>query len=332
MKWIQTGVLSLSFSLVSIGTSTSADEVVMFDAQDRDVSRSGTITDILGKELTLEVSGRTVKLPMSRVSDVRAEWSTTHASANQKFAARDFESAVDLYRQAFRDEPRRWVQRKILARVIQCYHNTKRDGEAAKMFARLTQDDPETIYFDTIPLAYELRRCPSDVRSVVQDWLSAGNRPAERLLAASWLLVDNRDVAIATLKELGRDASANVSSLAVTQLLRAEMLTLQESRIAWWREHVDSMPSTLRGGAYYLLGKSYARFGKTDDAVLAWLRVPVMYRDDVELSQRSLIESARVLTDSHRDEAKRLYRDAIEWSANSDLGKLATSELKILVP
>lgn len=304
-----------------------ADHVVVVDGKGKSSQRSGRITDLRGAELTIEIGGREVRIPMKRVASYQATWSEPHVAAEEKFASGDFNAALQLYGQAFSSEERTWAKQHLLSRVMWCYRNTGQHAKACRMFAGSLRDDPQADFFAAIPLQWRLQRCPGDVSAVVQGWMDPGNRSDKRLMAASWLLVDQRNAAIATLRELGKDASSRIASLAVAQLWRAEMLTLQESRIAWWSEHLQSMPFELRGGAYYLLGQSHARFGQTDDAALAFVRVPTTYPHDLELGQRAYIEAAALLGKTQKPEAIRLYQKCVAMGEQTELGKIARTRL-----
>jgi len=307
-----------------------ADEVTVVDAAGKKpFVRKGEIIDLKGDMLTLQLSsGRETKIPFARVQKIDADWSATHAAANAKYEQHDYVSALALYRKAFNTEKRAWVKRRLLERVIWCYRNTGKDADACRMFERLVKEDRDTPYLACIPLLWPTKQCPANVKAIVSRWLRDDQPATLRLVAASWLLVKNRSQSISTLRELGKDPSKSISSLAVAQLWRAELLTLKESRLSWWQEQLESTPAELRAGSYYLLGKSLAKFGQQDEATLAFLRVPTMFSDDVSLGQICLAEGAAILqSQNQRQEAISAYQSSLDLDADSSLGRAAKSAL-----
>jgi tetratricopeptide (TPR) repeat protein len=199
------------------------------------------------------------------------------------------------------------------------------------MFNRLVREDPDTLYFDSIPLLWQMQQCPADVKAVVGGWLSDESTPANRLMAASWLMVQDRKRALSVLRQLGKEPSKKVSSLAVAQLWRAEMVTLKESRLEWWTEQLSETPAALRAGSYFLLGQSHARFNQADQATLALLRVPTLFPDDVVLGQKCFGKAAEILLkQGHNEEAANVYRQSIKLAASTTAGKQASQRLSEL--
>lgn len=312
-----------------VSVALCADEVVTV-TRDRELRRAGTIQDVKGDQLTLRIAGgREIVIPLDRVRAIDAEWSAYHVRADVDFAAGKYEEALELYRTAFNEEPRRWVKRTLLARVIWCQRNTGRWGDACRMFARLAEEDQQTRYFDAIPLLWDLKQCPPDVRPVVRDWLQPADRQAaQRLMAASWLLVSRRESAIRTLRELGKHPSNRIRGLAIAQLWRSELVTMQESRLEWWSSQIAEVPRALRAGPYYLLGQSYARSNRADEAALAFLRVPVEFAQDVPLAQKSLWMAIRSLqTEGRSDEVVQLLKELVKLGAQTEEGKKAAAKL-----
>lgn len=317
--------------LLSLFSFAAADEVRV-DNRGKEVKRSGTITDLRGEHLILKLgSGREVKVPLDNVKSYEATWSSSHLEADRKYEAGKFAEALNLYRKAFNEERRSWVKRRILERVVWCYRNTGRVAEACKIFDRIVRDDSLTPYFDSIPLQWELKQCPASVKTLVGNWLESGADPARRLMAASWLLVQNRNRSLGVLRELGKSESKQVSSLALAQLWRAEILTMQEARLAWWEEQLATTPVDLRSGHYFLLGQSFARFGRADDAVLAFTRVPMMYPDEVTLGQRALSKAVDILQTKNTQEAIVLLQMSVELDATSAEGQRAKQKLAELI-
>lgn len=326
------GGLSLLIVWLLCGMIVRADEVVTVSPDGKEIVRSGTIRDLQGTDLTLLIDGREIKIPMSRVKQVDTDWLPQHTNADEAYAKGDFEAALVGYREAFQQEKRDWVKRRLLSRVVLSYRSLGRYDEACRVFAILIQEDPHSTYFDSIPLQWQTKSCPKEVRVIVESWLAADIAPSLRLMAASWLLVDRPQLAIGILRDLGRDQSGEISHLAVMQLLRSELLSLQETRLSFWGDRVGDMPRSIRPGGYYLLGQAHSRLNRADEAVLAFLRVPILYAEQVDLAQHSLIEAAGLLAANQPSEAIHLYRECIRLGARTAAGIQASDRMAELAP
>jgi len=56
---------------------------------------------------------------------------------------------------------------------------------------------------------------------------------------------------------------------------------------------VENLPDSLRAGPYYLLGLAYARLQNDEQAVLSWMRVPILFPENRPLAAQSLQEAAK---------------------------------------
>lgn len=330
LGWTQNALVCAGIFSIAICSSVAADKVTVTDASgEKSLVRKGTIVDFKGATLTLELaSGRETKIPTGRVRRIEADWSEPHIAADARYEQHDYRTALNLYRKAFNKEQRAWVKRRLLERVIRCYRNVGKEADACRMFERLVKEDPNTPYLACIPLSWPTKQCPADVKAIVASWLRDDQLALKRLVAASWLLVNNRSQSIAALRDLGRDSSKSINSLAVAQLWRAELLTMKESRLSWWREQLESTPPELRAGSYYLLGESFTKFGQQDEATLAFLRVPTMFPHEVSLGQQCLSSAANIFqSQSHRQEAVNALQMSVELDSSSVRGQAAKALL-----
>ena len=309
--WVERSVGSLIVGaavLMLLVTGTQADEVLVKDKNGKTVTRKGEVVDFKNRILTLRVGSREQTIPGRSIERIQSEWNADHLQADVAFERFLYEEALGLYRSAFRDEPRRWVKRKILSHVVFCQRNTGRTVEACKNFARLVADDPHTQYFDAIPLMWDDRSVSRDPIEQISAWLQASNPPAERLMAASWLLRSNQKIAVQALRELGRESWEPVAHLAIAQLCRLELRNMKPTRVAWWEQHVNSMSPELRAGGYFMLGRAYQLHGTVDQVALAFLRLPMQYPHQRALSNAALFQCAQSLQEAGRtDEAMHCY-------------------------
>ena len=112
---------------------------------------TGRVLDYNGRELVLQTSGGEKRYPAEQVAQVDSDYSPTQLAADERYSEFDFAAALPAYEQALRGEKRRWVQRKILARIIWCLRNLDQYRRAGELFLALVRDDPAMLYFNSIP-------------------------------------------------------------------------------------------------------------------------------------------------------------------------------------
>ena len=285
------------------------DEVLVTDQRGNSLNRKGEIVDFKSGILTMKIGARELTVASESIRRIEADWLPEHVQADEAYGQFQYERALERYRSAFRRDTRRWVRRKVLARVVRCQTNTGRIGEACQNFARLAADDPHTHYLEMIPLAWDERPTPSKLVQQMLPWLAESRSTSEQLMAASWLLNSQHQKAAAgRLRSIGRDPWEPRAKLAVSQLWRVELPTMKAARTSWWEQHVESMPVKLRAGCYFLLGRSYDQHGTAAQAALAYLRVPAQYPHEQSLSHAALFRCGEALQSTGRtDEAMRCY-------------------------
>ena len=252
--------------------------------------------------------------------------------ANELFETGEYGAALDAYNEAVGGEPRVWVKRMILDSMVWAQRRSGQPVDAASTFLLLVQSDPTTPYMGAIPL--EWQSAPPDPRTRQQAavWIN-DPRPVAQLIAASWLLSGgNRQQAIATLSQLAdRSDDARIARLARTQLWRTELLTADAATLARWERYIAAMPPALRAGPTYLLGKSLARLGESEQAALELLKVPILYPEQAELAPEALAAAGGELEKLGRPrEAARLYREAVRDYPQSPLVDSLKEKIELL--
>ena len=76
---------------------------------------TGRVLDYNGRDLLLDTGGNQKRYPAEQVVGVDSEWTPTQLAADELFARREYAEALVKYEEAVRSEPRRWVQRKLVA-------------------------------------------------------------------------------------------------------------------------------------------------------------------------------------------------------------------------
>jgi len=187
-------------------------------------------------------------------------------------------------------------------------------GQAGDYFLLLLRSDPQTIYFDAIPLAWAPAEVPPELTQKAKLWLARDEAPAAVLLGASYLLTSSGATEAAEkLRALSLDDDPRIAALAGAQRWRTEIATANDHQIDRWGEQIESMPEPLRAGPYFLVGLALARTSRLESAALSLLRAPVLYPRQRELSARALLEAGRVLEKLEQPlEASRLYRELLK--------------------
>jgi tetratricopeptide (TPR) repeat protein len=247
------------------------------------------------------------------------------------FAEHKFAEALDQYRDAVRQEQRRWVRRRLMAQAVWCYRNLGEMESAAGVFLSLAKEDPHLLDFDAIPLAWTAAQPSPTWEDRLRTWLTGDNAPAA-LIAASWLLTTpERPAATEKLRALTNHTDRRIALLAEAQRWRAEQATARPDDVRRWQDMLERMPEPLRPGPYVLIGQALARLGEGKPAVLALLRVPVLYPQHRELAAEALLSAGRELEKLDRgDEARELYRELAADFAESRLAAAARQRIEQL--
>jgi tetratricopeptide (TPR) repeat protein len=311
-------VLLLVSSLLSLvlTTSLTANDTVTIRSAQNDQQRrvTGTVIDYTGESLLLQrTNGREEKIPSERIVEVIGDWKASHEAANVLFTAGDFEGAEAKYREALRDEDRRWVQRRVLAQLTWCYRSLGKTNQAAKAFLPLYRDDPQTPYFAAIPVTWTNGQADRNIERQADTWMQDKNSSAARLIGASWsLTLSRRAEAIKVLREFVSDADPRIVFLAEAQLWRTQVATSRPDDLSRWETRIEKMPIEIRGGPHYVLGLALSRHAMHEQAALHFMRTVILYPSQRDLIPASLLAAARELeTIDQSKQATGLYREIL---------------------
>jgi len=275
---------------------------------------TGRIVDYRGGRLHLEMlGGHRKEIPSEQVLQIDTAYGPEKIEADRLLAAGRFPEALDLYDRARRNESRRWVQRQITARMVRCYGAIDRPDQAGSDFLGLILEDPQTPYFDCIPLAWISRQPSPQLEEAARAWLLR-DEPAAVLLGASHLLgTSSRSEALRRLRNLTLGSDRQIAQLALAQTWRAEIATASVERIDAWDPLVEKLPESLAAGPYFVLGQARLRQQQWEPAALAMLRVAILYPDQRQLAAEALLEAGRALEMLDRkEESLRLYRELVK--------------------
>jgi len=275
----------------------------------------GRVLDYNGRQLRMQLAGGLEKtFPADKVLDIETHYAQHHLDADAAMAGGRFQDALALYQKAVEveAEPRRWVRRQIVAGRVRCYRALGRADRAGEEFLLLIRDDPQTPYFDCIPLAWLPRQPSVSVEQAARQWLLR-EEPAAVLLGASYLLTTRqRPQATAKLRVLAAGADLCIAQLATAQWWRAAAADADPAQLETWSRAIEQMPEPLRAGPYFVLGNAFLSQKQWQPAALALMRVPILYPRHRALAAQSLADAARAVEQLGQDaEARQLYGELI---------------------
>jgi tetratricopeptide (TPR) repeat protein len=306
--------LAATILLWLLAAAVAEDTVTIAGSSGGRSKLTGRVLDYTGRELKFEhPDGRQQSFPAEKVLAIDTQYGQYQTEADARFAAARYDQALELYRRAIDDEERRWVRRQIIAQVVRCYSALDQPDRAGEAFLLLIRDDPDTPYFDCIPLAWLPREPSLATEQAAQLWLRR-EEPAAVLLGASHLLTGSaRPAALAELRRLTTAADRRIAQLALAQTWRAALATVDDEQVQAWSRTVEKMPERLAAGPYLLLGSAYYQRQQWPKAALALLRVAILYPEQRPLAAQALLDAGRSLEKLDRPkEALGLYRELIQ--------------------
>lgn len=273
--------------------------------------RKGRIASWTGNELVLETSGGSRRIAGELIVAIRTSWSTEAESGRAALRACRWDDAAVLISQAIGIEPRPWAQAELRADLVRLFDLNRQTVRAGREFLSLLADDPSTRHYPAIPLAWETSLVNPEIEQFAEQCLAVSS-PAAQLLGASWLLgTSRRDAALETLQRLGRDIEPRIAHLAAAQLWRTRWMTIDGAELQRWEEQLGRMPMPLRPGPLLILAEAQARLGRTDDAVLSLLSVPVIHSEHLAARRAALRRAAAILEASGRAAEARRVADEL---------------------
>ncbi len=299
---------------------------VTVNAQDvisRRDSRSGAINQFEGqvidwdaRRLVYDSNGREREIPSRQVVDVAYSRTAEQVDGDTYFESGKFTPALLAYENAIREEPRQWVQRNIRAQRLQCAAAMGQIETALNEFFKILQSAEQTRHFHLIPLAWQKREISPRLAQQLQTWLE-GTDEIRTLIAASWLFISDSERAIEKLNQLKQSTRPEIAHLATAQLWRTDIITVDTAGLRRWYSAIDLMPSRLRAGPVFLLGRAESRQaemsgGDVDPALVTLMRIPVLYPEQYQLAGSALLECHRILQQASRIEEAEIMKQQLQ--------------------
>ena len=274
----------------------------------------GQVVDYSGRGLSLDTpDGGQRTFPAEQIVRIETYHPQARQDADGLFDTGQFAAAAALYERSHKEEKRPWMRRQIMAQLVWCHRATGQLRLAGKEFGVVVWEDPNSPYLSCIPLAWMAGQPSGSLEQAAKEWFNLEDEPAMVLLGASHLLsTANRGVALDRLERLAATADPPVNQLALTQTWRVSVVTADARQLAAWEDTIRRMPEPLRAGPYYVLGQGWARQQKWEQAALALMRVPLLYRRHHVLAARSLLDAGQSLEKlDRRRQAARLYDEVL---------------------
>lgn len=272
-------------------------------------TRMGRIVEYSGESLRLVRDGqRDEIIPAARVVRFEIDWPEGYSNAQSLFRQGDYPAALDLFREAAKQESRDWVRQRLQARACECYREMGDWPRAAELFLKLYQADKKTPELGVIPLRWSLLSATANsfqpklgeaAQQLARDWLRNSPEPAEQLLAASWLLDGElREDAIEVLQALAKqsvDGDSRWRQLAVAQLWRARAAGAKPEDLELWERQLTGFDEVVRAGPYLVLAECWSEQKQAQRAAWNYLRLPTLFPTQAALVRYALQQAARQL-------------------------------------
>jgi tetratricopeptide (TPR) repeat protein len=308
-------IFNLQFTIffyIIFSPTLTAQDTVYFSKNGGRAKATGRIADYGGQGLSLELpGGRTLTYPASEVAEIQTKFTAEQTAGDLAFRERRWKDALTQYQKAMETEQRRWVRRQLVARWVECYQALGEPDRAGEAFLLLLRDDPQTPYFDCIPLAWLPRQTDPRTEQLAGQWM-ARPEPAAVLLGASHLLTTSqRAAALAQLKKLTAGSDKQTALLAAAQLWRTELGRADDAALDRWNRAVENLPEPLRAGPCYVLGSARLQRQQYPQAALAFLHLPILHPQHRALSAQALLDAGAATEHFDRPAAVRLYRELL---------------------
>ncbi|QGJ71501.1 Hypothetical protein PBC10988_32080 [Planctomycetales bacterium 10988] len=273
----------------------------------------GTVLEYNGSTIQIELpTGQTLQYPSDRVEKIETEHSTAYLSALDSLTGGNEAAALRGFQTALQQETRGWVRREILAHQVQCYQRLQQPISAAHTFLLLWESDPQTPYFDRIPLRWHAEELSQADEQQAKRWMENPENPAAQLLGASFLLNRYPQSAQETLRRLESTSRPYLPALAKAQGWRAELVT-NSVQVPAWDTALESIPEELRGGPLLVVGQAWLRQKEYESAALRLMEAAILYPEQTQVAAQALHDAGLVMAAMNQpDEAARLWQELIE--------------------
>lgn len=324
--------IALWLAFLFLSSATNLAEAQEFEdivitrkaGSDKTVKRRGRIVAWKGMSLTIHSTNRDREIDNDEIVELQTKWNGFYLSGLQELRAGRTRIAIEKLNQALSEEKRPWAKRIIRSKLVDAHQLIDQPEAAVKHFLEILREDPQSRFLNLTPLPWA-----GSGNSLVQQsekWL-ASRDPATQLIGASWALAGpNRDKAQKVLLSLSNDIDARIRSIAIGQLWRTRA-NVSEKQTEVWQGLASKMNREYRAGPTFVLAKAQAQCQKTDEALINFMRIPILYPNQRYLCAAALYRAANLLHNSGKSEQGRsLLNELISKYPESIWAQQATNK------
>ncbi|WP_158261214.1 MULTISPECIES: tetratricopeptide repeat protein [Pirellulaceae] len=291
----------------------------------------GNVIDYTGQVLTLQTASGQTSIPAEKVASIETDYASDVMQAKQFLIEGKSSEAARLLAAAVAGERRPWVKREILALEAIALQNAGRPIEAGNTFLKIVADDPQTIHFAALPLAWFSLPPHFERDRAARQWMEMPS-PYPQLMGASWLLsTSDRSQAIGVLNNLRSSKIPQIALLAEAQLWQTKIVTATQADVQLWQRQLAAgiLRDEALAGPLLVVGKAWRQLNNDNQAALTLMRPPILYPNQRPVAAESLLQAGRSLERAGQtDEAVRVLREAIEKYGDQPARQEAEINLK----
>ena len=273
-------------------------------------------------EIHLTVGKPVHRYPVSQIITVQTVQTEAHRKGVTLFQHGELDLAQVEFEQALQAEPRQWVQREILGWLIKIAMRQGDRATAGARFLQIMSSSSAPREYVLMPLVWGSSRIDARLRQQARFWMTSDSA-IQRLLGASVLLGDPQfgESARTELDGLASVSDRRVAELARWQLRRQRTTAadVTDNELLSWEASIDRLPTELRSGPYYLLGRARQHRSEYDRAAAAFLWLPTVHHENELLTARAAVDAATALkragrlveADFHADRMSRSRVDPV---------------------
>lgn len=347
------GILAVTVGLAGVlvlaqQATVAADEIHMRDGQ---VTAQVEVVEETCKEVVFQYeAARGVKSRVSAAEVLRVEYSNQPSSMRKGIAAKNamrFAEAIGYFKTAMRATNRQWVKQYSLNYLAESMFGSGDAAGAVDTWKTLLREFPETRFLGEARLGIAAALLSTgDKAGAVKAFADARQAVESKSLGKYWQLrVRLAEVAVDVVakewqaakgkydnlvRDSNRDGFDDVVAQAQVGASRARVeLGDIDGASQDLRDLVesDSASDALLAAAYTLLGRCYGKSERQQDALMAYLRVVVLFPHVTSEAPRAFYEAAAVLTamggEQNTGRARQLTRELKERFPQSEWAQKA---------
>lgn len=308
--------------IFSCRESSLGQDILVIKRDGQTTKRSGTIVDWQGKKISILTGSRTRSINSDDVVELLTVWPDELITARKSVQSKDYNTAIRQFTLALSDEKRSWVKVIILSEQIQALDAVENLSLAAVQFLKLIELDPNSRFFNLIPLSWSVGEIKPPTNEQCKTWLASDN-PVALLTGASWQLQYNSQ-AVDVLESLANYGDKRIAQLATAQLWRKRQSSATETDLQRWSQQMVRLPVELQAGPLIVLADVQKKLGASEQAQINLLKLPILYPQKKSLSAFALFRCGTIMDDSGTHErAVGIWRELIRDFPTSQFAEFA---------